>query len=143
MWGTIASLFDGGQLTPGDVVLAVAALVVGGVAWRSKRGDFYKAVADEKSAENVELRRERDEMQARVDVRPIVEALERVMRALETHARTNADVVAKVGEMNGSLRALTTAMDALAKRLITEEAARALLAEAGRDREPARMRGSS
>lgn len=129
-----AAFISAPTISGGDLILIVGALIVGVFAWRSKRGDFYKADAEEKRAENAQLRKERDEMHDRVDVRPIVAGLERVMEALEKHARTNAEVVSKVGEMNGSLRALTTAMDALAQRLITEEAARALLAEAGRPR---------
>jgi hypothetical protein len=118
-----------------------AVLIIGGiVAWRSKRGDFYKAVAEEKTEETVRLRAERDKLKELTDITPIVDKLADVTGSLERHAEVTEAVFAKVSDMNGSLRALTVAMEALADRLVLDEAARGLLAEASKDRETPRER---
>lgn len=112
----------------------IAGIVVAMVSWRTHRGDFYKAVAEEKSAENEKLTGENERLKQLTDVTPILQSLADVAEALARHAdtitavfKTTAQVFEKVGEMNGSLRANTVAMEALAERLILDEAARGLL----------------
>lgn len=126
--------------TSGSLELFVVLIVGGIVAWRSKRGDFYKAVADEKTAENQELRIERDRLKQLTDISPILGALSKMTAALDRHAEMTEQVLAKVADMNGSLRAHSAAMQALADRLILDEAARGLLAEASREKQPPQTR---
>jgi ABC-type anion transport system duplicated permease subunit len=109
-------------------LILVGAIFVGGIfAWRQKRGDFYKAVAEEKNEENKQLRIERDRLSQKTNIEPIVERLEHVAAALDHVIEMSAQVVEKVSDMNGSLRAHSTAMEALAQRIVVEEAARGLL----------------
>lgn len=126
-----------------NLILA-AAIVFGGVfAWRQKRGDFYKAVAEEKTAETERLQAENDKLKKLTDITPITASLDNVSKALERHARMTEDVVKKVAEMNGSLRAHSVAMEALADRLVLDEAARGLLATAAdKHRTPTRRRAT-
>jgi hypothetical protein len=109
-------------------VIIVGAVILGGIfAWRQKRGDFYKAVAEEKNDENRDLKRERDRLRAATDITPIMETLNQVVQALDRHAKLTEQVFEKVADMNGSLRAHGEAMKALADHLILDEAARGLL----------------
>jgi hypothetical protein len=110
-----------------NLVLLGAVLVGGIFAWRSRRGDFYKAVAEEKNDENRDLKRERDRLRAATDITPIMETLSQVVQALDRHAKLTEQVFEKVADMNGSLRAHGEAMKALADHLILDEAARGLL----------------
>jgi hypothetical protein len=110
-------------------LVLLGAILVGGIfAWRQKRGDFYKSVAEEKKEENEQLKQERDRLRALTDITPILQALHDVTAALERSVELSNQVFTKVGEMNGSLRAHGEAMKALADHLILDEAARALLA---------------
>jgi len=130
MLGVIAS-----HLTPTDLVVLSAAAIAGTFAWRSKRGDFYKAVSEEKSAENDKLRDEVKSLRAMKDITPIVKALEGVTQALERTAAVQNETLEKVRDMNGSLRAHSAAMQALADKMILEESARGLLAAAAERKE--------
>ncbi len=118
----------------GDLIILFGAFIVGIVAWRSRRGDFYKAVAEEKNAENEQLKIERDRLKRTTDITPIVKTLDSVVQALDRHSKMTEQVFEKVADMNGSLRAHGEAMKALADRLILEEAARGLLEEAAKSR---------
>jgi hypothetical protein len=109
------------------VVTPCSGLAGSFVAFRWGRGDFYKSVAEEKTKENEALKAERDRLKRATDITPILDALTQVTTSLERHAQMTESVFAKVGDMNGSLRALTTAMTALTDRLILDEAARGLL----------------
>jgi hypothetical protein len=109
-------------------LVLLGAILVGGIfAWRQKRGDFYKSVAEEKTEENKELRQERDRLKAATDISPILETMNQVVQALERHGRLTEQVFDKVADMNGSLRAHGEAMKALGDRLVVDEAARGLL----------------
>jgi hypothetical protein len=119
----------------------LGAILVGGIfAWRQKRGDFYKAVAEEKTDENEKLKLERDRLCAMTDITPIVESLHAVTAALERSGELSNQVVTKVGEMNGSLRAHGEAMKALADHLILDAAAQGLLAAAADKPRPSTRR---
>lgn len=121
-------------------------LVIGGlVAWRSKRGDFYKAVADEKAEQVRNQQDELDSLRKLTDITPIIDAVENMTKALARQAELTDAVFAKVADMNGSLRAHGEAMKALADHLILDEAARALLVEAATEkpREPRQKRRTS
>lgn len=111
----------------GNLALIGAMLFAAWAVWRTKSGDFYKSVAAEKKEQNEQLRSENEKLRELTDITPIVEALHGVTAALERHAEMTAAVFSKVQEMNGSLRATTTAMQALGDRLVRDEAARALL----------------
>lgn len=115
------------HVTAADLVLVAVAVVAGLTAWRSKRGDFYKAVAEEKTAETERLRGDNDKLRRATDITPILATLERVIEALDRHTEMTSSVFDKVADMNGSLRAHGEAMKALADHLILEEAARGLL----------------
>lgn len=118
-------------------LVLIGAIVVGGIfAWRQKRGDFYKAVAEEKTAETDKLRGENAVLRQATDITPITDALKGVTAALNTHAEMTEQVFEKVADMNGSLRAHGEAMKALADHLILDEAARALLATAAKRPDP-------
>jgi hypothetical protein len=109
-------------------LVLLGAILVGGIfAWRQKRGDFYKSVAEEKTEENEQLKHERDRLRAATDITPIVETMNHVVQALERHGRMTEQLFEKVADMNGSLRAHGEAMKALGDRLIVDEASRALL----------------
>jgi methyl-accepting chemotaxis protein len=110
-----------------NLVLLGAVLVGGIFAWRSKRGDFYKAVAEEKTEESNRLRADNDRLRHQTDITPIIDRLEHVASALDRVVEMSEQVVAKVGEMNGSLRSHSVAMEALAQRIVVDEAARGLL----------------
>jgi len=117
----------------------LGAILVGGIfAWRQKRGDFYKAVAEEKTDENEKLKQERDQLRAMTDITPIVQALQDVTAALARSVAMSDQVLTKVVEMNGSLRTHGEAMKALADHLILEESARGLLAAAAEPHQPRR-----
>lgn len=115
-----------------DLELLVGIIVAGTIGWRWKRGDFYKAVATEKTAEADKLHEENERLHHLTDVTPILAALTGITAALERHAKTTEAVFDKVADMNGSLRAHSVAMQALANRLIVDEAARGLLSEASK-----------
>jgi hypothetical protein len=109
-------------------LVLLGAILVGGIfAWRQKRGDFYKSVAEEKTEENEKLKHERERLRAATDITPIVETMNQVVQALERHGRMTEQLFEKVADMNGSLRAHGEAMKALGDRLIVDEASRALL----------------
>jgi hypothetical protein len=109
-------------------LVLLGAILVGGIfAWRQKRGDFYKSVAEEKTEENEKLKYERERLRAATDITPIVETMNHVVQALERHGRMTEQLFEKVADMNGSLRAHGEAMKALGDRLIIDESARALL----------------
>lgn len=127
----VASLL---QQQSGTVVLVIGLLAVGVVSWRSKRGDFYKEVAEEKTAEADKLRDDNEKLRNATDIRPILRALENVTAAVERSNRSSEAVIAKVADMNGSLRAHATAMEALADRIVLDEAARGLLAAAAEEK---------
>jgi hypothetical protein len=118
-------------------LVLIGAIIVGGIfAWRQKRGDFYKAVAEEKTAESDKLRDDNAKLRQATDITPILSALEGVTEALHTHAQMTERVYEKVADMNGSLRAHGEAMKALADHLILDEAARGLLAAAATRPDP-------
>lgn len=129
-----------GHITVSDLILVVAVLAGGLTAWRSKRGDFYKAVAEEKTAETERLRADNKTLRQTRDLTPIIETLHGVTAALERHTEMTEKVFDKVADMNGALRAHGEAMKALADHLILDEAARGLLETAtkARDRAPRR-----
>lgn len=113
--------------TTSNLALLVVAVIAGLIAWRSKRGDFYKAVAEEKTAETERLRDDNEKLRKATDITPLERRLDRQTEALDRVVQMAEDVVAKVAEMNGSLRAHSVAMEALADRLVLDEAARGLL----------------
>lgn len=132
-----ASVLQGISIVLGSLVGAsvLGAVFVGGiVAWREKAGAFYKAVAEEKTAEAKRLHEENERLRRLTDITPIVKTLERVIAALDRHSEMTSQVFEKVADMNGSLRAHGEAMKALADHLILDEAARALLATAASDK---------
>lgn len=137
-----AGLFQAGHISLSDLILAAALCGVGLAAWRSKRGDFYKAVAEEKTAEVDKLRDDNQKLRSQTDIRPILKALEHVVEAVERSNRSSDAVLSKVVEMNGALRSHATAMEALADRMVLDEAAKGLLAAAaeGRPLNPAPRR---
>lgn len=115
-----------------DLILIGAGIAAGALAWRSKRGDFYKAVAEEKTAEADKLRADNTRLRDMTDITPILQALKDVTAALKQTATVQNETLEKVRDMNGSLRATTTAMHALADKLILDESARGLLAAAAK-----------
>lgn len=115
------------HITLTDIVIAAAAIAGGLAAWRSKRGDFYKSVAEEKTDEVERLREDNDKLRKATDITPITNTLERLAGVLEQVVKTNERVFDKVVDMNGSLRHHGEAMKALADKLILDEAARGLL----------------
>lgn len=117
-----------------DLLMLLVALTGSVIAWRWKRGDFYKAVAEEKTAETGRLREELDQRRRMTDITPIVTTLERVVDSLDKTASVLDETVEKVRDLNGSLKAHSTAVQALADRLVLDEAARALLAESARQK---------
>lgn len=116
-----------GHITIADLIVLAAAAAAGFAAWRSKRGDFYKAVAEEKTAEAERLRSDNDRLRKATDITPITKTLERLAHVIERSVETNEAVFNKVVDMNGSLRHHGEAMKALADKLILDEAARGLL----------------
>lgn len=125
-------MLAGVQISVADIEVLVGIVIAGFVGWRWKRGDFYKAVATEKTAEADKLRGETERLRALTDISPILTGLHDITLALERHAKTTDAVFQKVADMNGSLRAHSEAMKALADRLILDTAARGLLAEAAK-----------
>lgn len=124
-----------------NVIVAIVAVIGGIFAWRQKRGDFYKAVAEEKTAESERLRKDNEKLRLATDITPIVDTLHEVVVALNSHAELTKELFAKVADMNGSLRAHGEAMKALADHLIVGEAARGLLeAAADKPTPPTRRR---
>lgn len=110
-----------------DLIVLAAAGIAGFGAWRSKRGDFYKAVAEEKTAESERLRADNAKLRKATDITPLRNTLEELTAAIQSVVDTNERVFTKVAEMNGSLRHHGEAMKALADRIILDEAARGLL----------------
>lgn len=134
------AVIDGG-VSVADIEVIVGLIMVGFLGWRWKRGDFYKAVATEKTAEADKLREENERLHDLTDITPILKTLDGITRALNRHTDALDATLGKVADMNGSLRAHSEAMKALADRLILDEAARGLLAEASKPN-PARRRTS-
>ena len=137
----LVGVIEVGQIT--DVLVLVVGACLGVVAWRSKRGEFYKAVAEEKSEQVDKLLAENTKLREATDITPIIDTLRGVSVALEKHAKTIDAVFQKVADMNGSLRHHSEAMKALADRLILDEAARALLTEAAARKSPSTQRRDS
>jgi dsDNA-specific endonuclease/ATPase MutS2 len=123
-----------------DVLMLIGLTIGGLVAWRSKRGDFYKAVAEEKTAEAERLLADNARMHHLTDLTPLRDSQQQIADALERHGELLSATMAKLSDLNGSLRALTTANEALAQKLITDEASRALLREASEPAVPRRRR---
>jgi hypothetical protein len=115
------------NVTIPDLIVLMAAAIAGLGAWRSKRGDFYKSVADEKTAETERLRGENARLRDATDITPLKQTLEELTSAIQSVVDTNERVFAKIVEMNGSLRHHGEAMKALADRIILDEVARGLL----------------
>lgn len=113
-------------------VLALVAVIGAFVAWRQHPGQFYKELAQERAEENQQLREQNEKLRKATDITPINDTLEGVVRSLERHSKITEQVFEKVQDMNGALRAHGAAMQALADRLILDEAARGLLAAAAR-----------
>lgn len=120
------------HVTLTDLVMLAVAVMAGVVAWRWKRGDFYKAVVEEKTAEIERLRADNERLRHATDISPILATLKGVTDALERHAKMTERVFDKVADMNGSLREHGEAMKALADHLILDEAARGLLSAAAK-----------
>lgn len=123
-----------------DVLMLIGLTIGGLVAWRSKRGDFYKAVAEEKTAEAERLLADNARMHHLTDLTPLRDSQQQIADALERHGELLSATMAKLTDLNGSLRALTTANEALAQKLITDEASRALLRQASEPEVPRRRR---
>jgi hypothetical protein len=115
------------QVSIPDLIVLVAAAFAGLGAWKSRRGDFYKSVAEEKTAETERLKADNAKLRDATDITPLKRTLEQLVGAIEGVVETNEAVFEKVGEMNGSLRHHGEAMKALADRIILDEAARGLL----------------
>ncbi len=133
----LAQVVQTGHITIANMLTFAALCGAGLVAWRSQRGNFYKELAEERGAENNQLRTENKQLHQQRDLTPILERLDHVVEALEQCTATNQQVFSKVGEMNGALRhhgdamkAQTEAMKALTNQVILDEAARALLTTA-------------
>lgn len=132
-----SSVVQVGHLTVADLILFLGVIAAGLAAWKSKRGDFYKSTAEERGAENTELRAENVKLRGQKDIEPIMAVLRDVVAALDRQTTTSGEVFKKVADMNGSLRHTgdamrqqAEAMRALADRLILDEAARGLLTAA-------------
>jgi hypothetical protein len=141
----IASIVQPGHLTIADLILFVGLAAGGFAAWKSKRGDFYKSTAEERGAENTQLRAENLKLRGQKDIEPIMNVLRDVVAALDRQTKTSDAVFKKVADMNGSLRHTgdamrqqAEAMRALADRLILDEAARGLLIAAAERKPPTR-----
>lgn len=127
----LVALLRTGSLSIADLAVVLGVVVAGVFAWRSRRGDFYKAVAEEKTRENETLKRDNQRLHQLTDITPIIDTLDRVTKALERSSDVTQQSVAKLVEMNGSVKANTVALEALASRLVVEEAALGLLRTAG------------
>lgn len=112
------------------IVGFIAAMFGGFFSWRSKQGEFYKELAQERKDQIEALQKELEQRRLMTDISPITKTLEGVTKALENHTQLTEQVFDKVADMNGSLRHTASAMQALGDRLVLDEAARALLATA-------------